>query len=69
MQIKVFLTKEEFESGEILKKIDPPIIEFKDSDGWVRRAKLSELDKLPQFKRANAEFLLELKDKVDTLSE
>ena len=69
MRIKVFVTEEEFKTGEILKEIDPPVIEFKANDGWVKRAKLSELDKLPQFKGANAEFLSELKDKVDSLSD
>ena len=69
MQLKVYVSKEEFDSGEILKKIDPPVIEFNDKDGWVKRAKLSDLDKLPQFKGANAEFLSELKDKADSLSD
>lgn len=69
MQIRVRVSREEYESGEILKKIDPPVIEFNDKDGWVKRAKLSDLDKLPQFKGANAEFLSELKDKVDSLSD
>ena len=69
MQLKVYVSEEEFDSGEILKKKDPPVIEFRDKDGWVKRAKLSDLDKLPQFKGANAEFLSELKDKVDSLSD
>lgn len=72
MQVKVFLSKEEFDSGEILKKIDPPVIEYIDDNGWVRRANLSLLginDKLTQFKGADGEFLLELKDKVDSFSD
>lgn len=69
MQLKIRVSREEFDSGEILKKIDPPVIEFVGEDGWVKKAKLSDLDKLPQFKGTYAEFLSELKDKVDSLSD
>ncbi len=69
MQIRVRVSREEYESGEILKKIDPPVIEFVGEDGWVKRAKLSEFDRLPQFKGSNAEFLSELRDKADSLSD
>lgn len=69
MQLKVYVSEEEFNSGEILKKIDPPVIEFRDKDGWVKSAKLSDMDKLSQFKGANAEFLSELRDKADSLSD
>lgn len=69
MQIKVIVTEETFNSGDVLReKVDPPVVEFSDKDGWIRRAKLDELDKFSQFIGANKSFLLALKDIVDNLS-
>jgi hypothetical protein len=69
MQIKIIVTEETFNSGDVLReKVDPPVIEFSDKDGWIRRAKLDELDKFSQFTGANKSFLMALKHIVDTLS-
>ena len=51
-----------FHSGKVsAEKTDPPVIEYIDKDGWVRRAKLSELDKFPQFTGKDRTFLEEVK--------
>lgn len=69
MQIKVIVSEETFNSGDILEeKVEPPVIEFKTQDGWSRRAKIKDIDKFNQFTGANKAFLLEVKDIVDTLS-
>lgn len=69
MQLKVFLTEDEFKSGKILEKIEPPVLEFRDQNGWARRAKIADIDKLSQFSDANKEFLLALLRTMDTLVE
>lgn len=69
MRVIVLITEETFKGGEILKeKIEPPVIEFRDKDGWTRRAKLEDINKFSQFSGTNKSFLLALKDIVDTLS-
>ena len=69
MRVIVLISEESFQSGNILdEKIEPPVVEFRDKDGWTRRAKLSELDKFSQFSNSNKSFLLALKETVDNLS-
>lgn len=69
MRVIVFISEEAFHSGNILsEEIEPPVVEFRNKDGWTRRAKLKDLDKFSQFSGANRSFLLALKDIVDNLS-
>lgn len=69
MKVTIFVSEESFNSGNILdEKKEPPVIEFRDKDGWSRRAKLEDLDKFSQFTGTNKSFLLALKDIVDILS-
>lgn len=68
MQIKVYVTEDEFLSGDLLNEKEPPVIEFRNKDGWTRRVKLKDIDKLNQFSSINKTFLLALKDIVDDFS-
>ena len=69
MRVIVSISEETFDSGNILnEKIEPPVIEFRNKDGWTRRAKLDDLNKFDQFSGPNKSFLLALKDTMDNLS-
>lgn len=69
MQIKVYVTEDEFLSGDLLKEKEPPVIEYRNKDGWTRRVKLKDIDKLNQFSSTNKTFLLALKDIADSFSQ
>lgn len=69
MQIKVYVTEDEFLSGNLLNKKEPPVIEYRNKDGWTRRVKLKDIDKLNQFSSTNKTFLLALKDIADSFSQ
>lgn len=58
MRIAIRVEEDTFRTGKVSEeKTDPPVIEYIDKDGWARRAKLSELDKSPQFRRKDRAFL------------
>lgn len=59
MRIIIRVEEDTFRTGKVSeeKKTDPPVIEYIDKDGWARRAKLSELDKFPQFTGKDRTFL------------
>ena len=58
MRIAIRVEEDTFRTGKVSEeKTDPPVIEYIDKDGWARRAKLSELDKPPQFRRTDRAFL------------
>ena len=68
MQVKVSVTEDEFLSGNLFKEKEPPVIEYRNKDGWTRRARLKDIDKLDQFSDINKTFLLALRDIVDDFS-
>lgn len=69
MQVKIFVTEDEFSTGNLLNKKSPPVVEYIDSDGWTRRLKLTDVDKCVQFSEVSRQFLSALKDTVDIFSE
>ena len=69
MRIIIRVEEDTFHSGKVSEeKTDPPVIEYIDKDGWGRRAKLSKLDKFPQFTGRDRTFLEEVNCITDILS-
>ena len=58
MRIIIRVEEDTFRTGKVSEeKTAPPVIDYIDKDWWARRAKLSELDKFPQFTGQDRTFL------------
>ncbi len=69
MRIIIRVEEDTFRTGKVSEeKTAPPVIEYIDKYGWTRRAKLSELDKFPQFTWKDRTFLEEVNCITDILS-
>ena len=69
MRIIIRVKEDTFHPGKVSEeKTDPPVIEYIDKDGWVRRAKLSELDKFPRFTGKDRTFLKSVLSLIKELS-